>query len=98
MSVRVRLLLRKEEVEGVLINNVKTIKLQDDNKTYIFPKEYQGEQTHVELKQISIVKSAFKSMTKEGHYRNVNITLPKKIKKIISFLKNFYQKKNQPKA
>ena len=68
MSVRVRLLLRKEEVEGVLINNVKTIKLQDDNKTYIFPKEYQGEQTHVELKQISIVKSAFKSMTKEGHY------------------------------
>ena len=71
----------KEDVDGVLTNNLKTIKLQDDSTTYVFPKEYQGEQSHIELKQISLIKTAYKSMTKDGQYRNVNITLPDEIKR-----------------
>ena len=82
MPTKVRIHLKKEEIEGSLVNSIKSIKLISDNLVYAFPEEHQGEKSHKELSQITLIKSAFKSMSKEGHFRNVNITLSDEIKKL----------------
>jgi hypothetical protein len=76
-NLQVRIHIRKEKGENnQILIHFKTIKLPNENTTFIFPDVYQDESHHKQLLEISTIKNACKSMTKENQYRNLTVTLP----------------------
>lgn len=69
-------------LSGNLINMVKTIRRVGETVDYVFPGNVQHESLHKELLQMSIIKNACKSMSKEGQFRNIIIILPDEIGKL----------------
>ena len=82
-KVQIKIHIKKEfNGNNELSTRLKTIKLTNNDITYIFPEEFQNEDNHEELFKIGIVNSAKKALKKENHFRNVTVTIPKETAKL----------------
>lgn len=76
-SIKVKLYIKKEKnTVNTLTTRIKSIKHFQDSTTYNFPIEYQDASHHPKLLEISTIKHACNSMSKENQFRNLTITLP----------------------
>lgn len=66
---------RKETAEGESRICLESIRKPEDTVSYELPIEYQAEEQHPEIFRLSTIRTAVRSLKKNGQYRHVNLTL-----------------------
>jgi len=54
---------------------IRTVTLAEQNRTFIFPENYQTIHHHKEIMELPAAKAALKALTKRGAFRNITISL-----------------------
>jgi hypothetical protein len=78
MTVKVRFMFVLEASatsSQTTVLNVKQMQIEGDTEIYVFPPELQSSDNHTELMATASARSARKSLTLRGNYRNPHITL-----------------------
>lgn len=75
-------IVKKQMINGDNVNCLESIRHPEDVVCFVFPMSQQTEHHHQELFKLPLIKNAVKSMTKIGHYRNLNISLNDELTKI----------------
>lgn len=77
-TVKVQIRFEVEEWNGKIVICVKTIQLREGNP-HVFPEEDQNQSCHERLFSLNIIKNGCKNLKKKGQFKNIKVTLPKKI-------------------
>lgn len=65
---------------GIVI--IRTVTLAEQNRTFIFPENYQMTPYHKEIMELPAVKAAIKALTKRGAFRNITLSLEPELSKL----------------
>ncbi|EFN62750.1 hypothetical protein EAG_15005, partial [Camponotus floridanus] len=61
---------------------IRTVTLAEQNRTFIFPENYQITPHHKEIMELPAAKAAIKALTKRGAFRNITISLEPELSKL----------------